>query len=147
MRSTRHSGWGSLSNKVWTFEFLLARLTEGGRTETLALYSLRKYRHLKVSFAEHRARRPSSPFASGCTPRRIPQRLNSSSNRTPPDSPPPSVQCFYPTYYNFRVMSNCRLDISRRTDYVSRTPLPPFRDAHIFLFPSCWTRIETLVRE
>ena len=43
---------------------LLARLAEYGGTETLALYSLRKYRHLKVSFANHRVLRPNSPFAA-----------------------------------------------------------------------------------
>jgi len=51
-------GLGSLNRSS------LARLTKDGGTETLALYSLRKYRHLKVSFAEHRALRPRPPFTT-----------------------------------------------------------------------------------
>ena len=68
---------------------ILARLAEGGGTETLALYTLRKYRHLKVSFAGHRVLRPGSPFNvhSACTLRRIPQHLNSKNNPMRADKP------------------------------------------------------------
>lgn len=80
----------------------MARLAEGGGTETLALYSLRKYRHLKVSFTAHRVHSArahrSSRHPSGCTPRRIPRRLNRSNNPIQVDNPPCPVLYFYPTY-------------------------------------------------
>ena len=124
--------------------FLGVWWAEDRGTETLALYSLRKYRHLKVSFPEYRARhRPTSrcSTSSECTLPQIPQHLHLNYSdiriRVAEKTFMPRILLlshlldFIP-FFAFESSTNCRLDISRRPDYVSTTHSHTSRNDQLF---------------